>query len=505
MPFQITITITATTVTGPFNLYECTSVADASCSGTALATGVSRANLLTGVSYTVSDTTKVIKMSSTGTCTGTDRFLTIQNIPDTTYYYYALGDCSDLRYSGVEVTKMPFGPQLIVPVCMTEAQVALWYETYDPGLQSLVMDYSNPCGFGEEYVSSAIGRSSAQITEGTVYDIGDNCWAVIETTPTEDWTINLDGTSPFDGTCYDCIYGPFTGFTYSGYTITICGTGVQTVGYVNNLNVPVVTTGAVYPVIEYDVNGNVLDSYCAIWGSMIGGYDGPLIASVYAGILAPPGINMNGDSVASCNSCNLYYMLETTRCDSQFDVYGSPIWTTSNDVAVGDVITTTLNDNVCRRVTSKTSYKSTPFYFQYTQTGVTYMDGYFTGVNACTDCISAGGSGGGEGVAGNVVSITPSVGSSTNLGEFCQNGQAYNAYSADVTFTFNGTSGPVTPDTTVEYSVNGATYTTWAPTGSTFVYTMYYRDETNCGGSLLIDNMRIKVNNIVLLNYDLGD
>jgi hypothetical protein len=505
MSFQITITITATTVTGPFNLYECTSVSSASCSGTALATGVSRTTLTAGASYTVSDTTKVIKMSSTGTCDGTDRFLTIQNIPDATYYYYALGDCSDLRYAGKEVTKFPFGPQQIVPVCMTEAMVAEYYETIDRGMQDLLMDYSDPCGFGDEYVPSAIGRSSAEITEGTIYSIGDNCWSVIEISPTESYTIELDGLSPFDGSCYDCIYGSFTGFSYSGYTVTVCGTGVQTVGYANNLSAPVMVAGSVYPVIEYDQNGNVLGSYCVTWGNLIGGYDGPLVTSVFPGFPVPPGIILNGDSVANCDSCNLYYRMETTRCDGIIDEYMSPIWTDNDDVAVGDVITTDLNDNICRIVTSKSTQKATPFYFEATQTGPIYMDGYFTGVNACADCITAGGSGGGEGVAGNVVSITATMGQTQGGNDFCQNGEAYNSYSASVTFTFNGTSGPVTPDTTVEYSTNGSSYTTWTPTGSTFVQSMNYSDLEPCGGAIQIDNIRIKVNNIILLNYDLGD
>jgi hypothetical protein len=183
----------------------------------------------------------------------------------------------------------------------------------------------------------------------------------------------------------------------------------------------------------------------------------------------------------------------------------SPIWTDNDDVAVGDVITTDLNDNVCRIVTTKTEYKATPFYFEYTQTGPIYMDGYFTGVDACADCITAGGSGGGEGVAGNVVSITATIGQTQSGNDFCQNGEAYNSYSASVTFTFNGTSGPVTPDTTVEYSTNGSSYTIWTPTGSTFVQTMNYSNLEPCGGSVEIDNIRIKVNNIILLNYDLGD
>jgi hypothetical protein len=176
-------------------------------------------------------------------------------------------------------------------------------------------------------------------------------------------------------------------------------------------------------------------------------------------------------------------------------------------VAVNDVITTDLDDNVCRRVTTKTTYKAKPFYFEYTQTAPIYMDGYFTGTNACPDCITAGGSGGGAGVAGNVVSITATIGQGTPLNEYCQDGSTpYNAGVSTVTFTFNGTSGPVTPDTTVEYSINGTTYTTWTPTGSTFVQDMYARYRSNCsGGSDEIDNIRIKVNNIILLNYDLGD
>jgi hypothetical protein len=57
----------------------------------------------------------------------------------------------------------------------------------------------------------------------------------------------------------------------------------------------------------------------------------------------------------------------------------------------------------------------------------------------------------------------------------------------------------------VEYSINESSYTTWTPTGSTFVYNMYERDRRPCGGVLETDNIRIKVNNIILLNYDLGD
>jgi hypothetical protein len=97
------------------------------------------------------------------------------------------------------------------------------------------------------------------------------------------------------------------------------------------------------------------------------------------------------------------------------------------------------------------------------------------------------------------------MGNTTSLSEYCQNDVPYNAYSVDVTFTFNGSGGPVTPDTTVEYSVNGSSYTTWTPRSSTFTYTMYERDRRDCaGGTLERDNIRIKVNNILLINYTLG-
>ena len=98
------------------------------------------------------------------------------------------------------------------------------------------------------------------------------------------------------------------------------------------------------------------------------------------------------------------------------------------------------------------------------------------------------------------------MGQSQGGNDFCQDGSTpYNSYSADVTFTFNGTSGPVTPNTTVEYSINGSSYTTWAPTGTTFVQSMNYSDLQPCGGAIQIDNIKIKVNGVRLIDYDLGD
>jgi hypothetical protein len=138
-----------------------------------------------------------------------------------------------------------------------------------------------------------------------------------------------------------------------------------------------------------------------------------------------------------------------------------------------------------------------------------YVSGVFSGGTAtenCEDCTTAGGSGGNVGSTGNVTGVTTTVGTTTSSNDYCQNGIPYNSYFADVTFTFNGSSGPVTPDTTVEYSVNDSAYTTWTPTGSTFVYTMYENDRRDCdGGTLERDNIKIKVNNIILINYTFGE
>jgi hypothetical protein len=133
-------------------------------------------------------------------------------------------------------------------------------------------------------------------------------------------------------------------------------------------------------------------------------------------------------------------------------------------------------------------------------TQIYYVDTIYTDCPTCT----SGGAGIGE-TSGNVTGITATVVNTTTLNEYCQNDVPYNAYSAEVMFTFNGTSGPVTPDTIVEYSVNGSSYTIWTPAGSTFFYTMYENDRRDCvGGTLERDNIRIKVNNILLINYTLG-
>jgi hypothetical protein len=522
MAFQVSISITGTSVTGPFNLYECTNVTNSSCSGTALATNVSRATLTSGVSYSVSDSTKVIKISSTGTCDGTDRFLTIQNIPDTTYYYYGLGDCTNMRYSYTAVTNTGFGI-IVVPGCDTASDLAD-LSLADPAHTSLYIDYNDPCGFGEDYAADFIGRSSVQIPEGTVYSINGQCLSVVSVDPiyTEgQYDLNLDTLAPFDGTCFDCAY-VFTGFTYYNYSGTTCY-GDKIIVYdilpyafnsdPNAIRSPQI--GQVYVYREYDIDGNLINpgNTCVTIDGYIGEYTGPMVTITIPGTVPPTTMSVpigpiltGGGTIGSCGQCNPHWNLTTERCDGQFDFIGYPIWSSSTTKpVVGTVIKTNANDGVCRRITEVFDYKQIPYLGGFVgsmHTQIYYVDTLYTDCPTCT----AGGAGIGQ-TSGNVVSITATIGQGTPLYEYCQDGNTpYNAGVFTVTFTFNGTSGPVTPDTTVEYSINGTTYTTWTPTGSTFVQDMYERYRSNCiGGVDEIDNIRIKVNDIVLLNYDLGD
>jgi hypothetical protein len=221
----------------------------------------------------------------------------------------------------------------------------------------------------------------------------------------------------------------------------------------------------------------------------------------------PVGPNVvGGGDITDCNDCELYYNHTTVRCDGDLtDLVGYPIWS-QQKLNVGDVVTTSLNDNVCRKVTEVWFHKFKP-YKGYFQDNIVYVDGVFSGgtvtVN-CESCTTAGGSGGNVGDTGNVVSISPTMGTTISGNDTCQDSTPYNSYSADVTFTFDGTSGPVTPDTIVEYSLNGSSYSTLTITGTTYVVTMYSSDQTPCGGSVSTDNIRIKVNNVLLINYDLG-
>jgi hypothetical protein len=428
-----------------------------------------------------------------------------------TYYWYALGDCQDMRYSYIQVTNTGAGIVRIgtpeEPLCGLPS--AMDYS--DPAHTAYYWDTSDPCGFGVNYSGVYNARSSIQLTEGDVYTISGVCYSVIQLNsepPT--WTIDMDGRTKETGSnpCFDC-QPPFTGFTYFSYSGITCDDD-EIIVYSTALLGPEI--GQLFLYHEYDINGTLINpgNSCVEVTGYIGEFVGPKVVvplpggnpgTTYSVPVGP--ILTGGGEIDDCSECNPHWNIVTVRCDGDLtDTIGSPIFGTTKP-EINQVITTNANDGICRKVTSVFPLKFIPYlggdiYNMHTQ--IYYVDTLYID---CPTCVSEG-AGIGE-TSGNVTGITATMGQTQGGNDFCQNEQPYTSYSAPVTFTFNGTSGPVTPDTTVEYSTNGSSYTTWIPTGSTFVETMNYSDLVPCGGALQIDNIRIKVNGIRLIDYDLGD
>jgi hypothetical protein len=437
-----------------------------------------------------------------------------------TYYYYALGDCTQIKYAYTGVTSVGFGVGYIkVTGCNIFSE-----PEFDP-LTSYYYDFNDPCGFTTGYTIGYV-RSNVQLTEGDVYNYNNGCYSIVQLSegfvPTSFIESSALGTKVTGSNACRSCQPPYTGFSqFYAFTGVVCGTSPAQETYVfsiapyvsgNTFSLQLNTT---YAVIEYDNLGNLTsDGYCVTVTGYSGAYSGKTVQVPMIGTYPvtyetkPVGpFAIGGGDITGCTDCQLYYNLTTVRCDGDLsDLVGYPIWS-QQKLNVGDVVTTSLNDNVCRKVTEVWGHKFKP-YKGFFQSAPVYVSGVFSGGTAtvnCQSCTTAGGSGGNVGSTGNVTGTTTTMGNTTSLNEYCQNDVPYNAYSVDVTFTFNGSGGPVTPDTTVEYSVNGSTYTTWTPRSSTFTYTMYERDRRDCiDGTLERDNIRIKVNNILLINYTLG-
>lgn len=434
-----------------------------------------------------------------------------------TYYYYALGDCQNMRYTYTQVTNTGLGIIRIDGLCGLPSEM----DYSDPAHTAYYWDESNPCGFGENYAGEYNARSSIQLTEGDVYTIDGVCYSVIELNsepPT--WTYNMDGRTKETGSnpCADC-QPPFTGFTYYTYSGITCNDDDEiivysTAPYVLNNDPNAIRSpqiGQIFLYHEYDINATLINpgNSCVEITGYIGEFVGPKVevplpggnpGTTYSVPVGP--ILTGGGEITDCSECIPHWNIATVRCDNQIDLIGSPIFGTTKPT-IDSVLKTNANDGICRKVTSVFPLKFIPYlggdiYNPHTQ--IYYVD---TRYIDCPTCVSEG-AGIGE-TSGNVTGITATMGQTQGGNDFCQNGDPYTSYSAPVTFTFNGTSGPVTPDTTVEYSINGSSYTTWTPTGSTFVQTMNYSNLEPCGGAIQIDNIRIKVNGIRLIDYDLGD
>ena len=436
-----------------------------------------------------------------------------------TFYYYALGDCQDMRYTYSEVTNTGFGIIRIDGLCGLPSELI----SPNPAQTAYYWDTSDPCGFGENYAGVYNARSSIQLTEGDVYTIDGVCYSVIQLNsepPT--WTIDMDGREKETGSnpCADC-QPPFTGFTYYSYSGITCNDNDEiiiysTLPYVLNNDPNAIRSpqiGQIFLYHEYDVNATLINpgNSCVEITGYIGEFIGPKVVvplpggnpgTTYSVPVGP--ILTGGGEITDCSECIPHWNITTVRCDGDLtDLIGYPIFGTTKP-EINSVLKTNANDGVCRKVTEVFPLKFIPYlggFIGNIHTQIYYVD---TRYIDCPTCVSDGPQIGGT--TGNVTSITATMGQSQGGNDFCQDGSTpYNSYSADVTFTFNGTSGPVTPNTTVEYSINGSSYTTWAPTGTTFVQSMNYSDLQPCGGAIQIDNIKIKVNGIRLIDYDLGD
>jgi len=158
---------------------------------------------------------------------------------DPTKFYYAVGSCLDMRYSYTAYTDNPFGPDIIIPGCATVSQLnkLQWGGVDYDGITigniatTTIIQSSppEPCGFGESYSGFAIARSSTEVPNGYVYNIGSGCYSVIKVSPTNlrgGWTIDLDDFIPVgigDAACLSC--NPIeVEFTVYAYSAKICNT-----------------------------------------------------------------------------------------------------------------------------------------------------------------------------------------------------------------------------------------------------------------------------------------
>jgi len=425
-----------------------------------------------------------------------------------TYYYYAMGDCNDMRYSGTERTIFGFGAPITIPVCMTSAQINQWYSTANLAQQTLSIDYNDPCAFGEGYSGVAVGRSTTQLTEGTVYLVDNQCLSVISINAeyVGDWDVDLDNKTPIEGDnpCGSCD-PPFTGFTLTGYSGVTCDTGE------NILAVTIfgsLVVGNVYGIQLYNGATPAGDARCMTINANLGPqltitdpetnpYSGYHISDTGPFELGQPMFQGYDD----CDACEGVvvdegkYQIDAERCDDT--QYSVTLWL---DTAPTVVSGNTINISgplsaYCWRVTLANQFKSSVG----VDLGYTIID---------TGCDCNGDNGGGN---INVDNIVAAPTQSSNTGSECQSPQSQYYSETTITemeLTFRDSSNdPITPNDTVQYRVNGGSWTTLTVTSSTktFSVTLIYGDNSACtGGGSYADTLEVKVGTITVLNYTAG-
>jgi hypothetical protein len=442
--------------------------------------------------------------TATPTPTPTPTLNVVDPEDPTTYYYYALGNCNDMRYSYTASTITGFSAPIQIPGCGTLSEIGT-LSLQNPATTSIILSNPlDPCGFGESYSGVTIGRSTTQLTEGTVYLVGDNCLSIIavETQYVQNWSVNLNGITPIagDNPCGACD-PPFTGFTITGYSGVTCDTGENILAYTLFGSLVI---GNVYGIQLYS-GGTVLgDARCMTINDNLGPQltitdpendplSGYQVTDTGPFVLGQP-MFQGYDDCETCEGVEQKYMITGERCDTTGSV---TIWSdTAPTVVSGDTISVSiLGSLVCFEVTQANQFTSVV----YTDLGYTIAD---------TGCDCNGNSGGANVNVDNIV-FAPMDTSSTS--SECQGsmGQYYNEnYIYDLELTFRDSSNnQVTPNQPVQYRINGGSWVSLTSITSaiaTISTTLTYYDNSVCGGSQYRDTVEVKVGTITVDTYYAG-
>jgi hypothetical protein len=386
---------------------------------------------------------------------------------DPNYFYYAMGDCSDMKYSYTAYTQSPFPPP-VEPVsgCDTLTNIAT-YSLQNPIFQQYKL--SDPlvaCGFGGSYVSTIIARSSTPIANETVFNIGGECLAVIavDTQYVSGTTIDLSGVTPVGigwDACTSCS-PPFTGFTIMGYSGVTCDTGENVLAY---SLLGGFTLGNVYGIQLFSGGTVQGDALCMTLNANLGpmfviedpeteAISGYQITDAGPGVLQLP-VSYTGYS--NCDACEGVvvdegkYQIDGERCDNPS--YSVTLWSdTAPTVVSGNTIQISgpLSE-YCWRVTLANQFKSS--------VGV---DSGYTIIDTGCDC---NGDNGGNTDLASVSNLFASM--SDEQGEIYVNSQITLSNSIDVNTTFE-----ISVDTSLYNTVTVSITVTAgnsSGTGSTYV------------------------------------
>jgi uncharacterized membrane protein len=476
----------------------------------------------------IPDGTKYIKVEALGNCGGTSQCLEITGIPggptptptptvtvtptptntpntdvNPSYYYYAMGDCNDMRYSYTTLTITGFSPPIPGGGCETLATIGN-LALQDPAHTTYTLsDPLDACGFGSSYVSTIIARSSTQITEQTVFNVGQQCLSVVavETQYVTSWTIDLDDYTAV-GVGYDACNScspPFTGFQITGYSGTTCDTGENVIAY----SLLGITLGNVYGIQMYSGGTAVGAAKCATLTTNLGvqfvitdpeteGISGYGVSDTGPFVFGEPMFDGYNDC-ETCNGTERKYMITGDRCDTTGSI---TIWsTTAPTLTVGDTFSVSIVGTiVCFEVTQADQF-----------TSVVYNDLGWEIVETGCDC--NGNSGGSNVNVDNIVASPMDSGST--LSE-CQGsmGQYYNEYYIyDVELIFRDiNNNQVIPNQPVTYRINGGSWQSLTVDSAIEVIstTLTYYDNTVCGGGPFAETLDVKVGTLTILNYVAG-